>query len=176
MAVCVFFLQNDLQWTSYPNTHTVSVGGGGPAFWSLLQDLLQAHDWFGFHGPSRWVFIVTPCPLLSFLGHPSGANIYSASWKLVRPAHVWLHLTLQSRCVSATSVPVLHPEELLGSELVTQLLQLMMSCVMQARVTPSDLYLMGCRELRPLALVTICQENKLNITRLESWSQENWPF
>lgn len=134
-CVCVFFLQNDLQWTSYPNTPTVSVGGGGAAFWSLLQDLLQAHDWFGLHGPSRWVSIVTLCPLLSFLGHPSGANISSDSWKLLRPAHAGLHWTQRFWCVSATSVPVPHPE-LLGSELVNHLLQLMMSGVMQARVTP----------------------------------------
>lgn len=63
------------------------------------------------------------------------------------------------------------PEELLGSELVNQMLQVMMSCVVQACVTSSDLYQMGWRELRPLALVTSCQVNKLNITRLELWSQ-----
>ena len=74
--------------------------------------------------------------------------------------------------MSATCVLVPHPEELLGSEPVNQWLQLMMSCVMQACVTHSDLYQMGCRELRPIALVTICQVNKLKITRLELWCQE----
>lgn len=124
VCVCVFFSSkmtcNGHLNQTHPHSQLrgwVGLGRGGCGVRSDLcyKSCYKHMTGFWIQGPSRWVFLVSPSPLLSLLGHPSGANILSDSRNLVRPAHAWLRLTLQFWCESATSVPVRPPQELLGS-------------------------------------------------------------
>lgn len=115
VCVCGFFFSSKMTCNGHLNqTHShsqlrgwVGLGERGCVRSDLCYKSCYKHmTGFWIQGPSRWVFVVSPSPPLSLLGHPSGANILSDSWNVVRPAHAWLHLTLQFWCESATSVPV----------------------------------------------------------------------
>lgn len=107
--LCVYLL-SDRQWASYPDTPSLGSRGwrgGGGGFWSLHRRIFTRPSSFPFRGPvtSTWLIwipwtiqmspkdhplsIVSPF-LLSLPGHPSGANILSDRWLLVRPGFIGL--------------------------------------------------------------------------------------
>lgn len=114
--LCVsVIVYNDLQRTAYPHGPTTP-GATISAMrrWGRLwhrgisswpsekvpqEDLLQAHDSFGFRGQSRWVLMTLPSPLpsASLPGPaPQVRTSYSDSWNVVRPARMsaWIDSVL----------------------------------------------------------------------------------
>lgn len=159
-CVCVvFFLQNNLQWAPYPNTPTVSVGVGAgcvPIPW--YETCYKHTTGLDFTEPPD-ESLPLPLPLRSLLAIPQVLTRRLTAC----PRGPWsdsaVSVCVSNICACASSWSFWGQSWLSGGA-----------------SDPSDLCGRGRRELRPLALVTICQVNKLHQTRLELWSQENRPF